>query len=173
MSTYVTVRVLFLTISSLRYSTRRYLEKRTWKQRLTRARQNWEPVLPSLVKLYMGWKYTSTTISPVSPMTANPPHPTPDIPAPSVLSFSLQALDIYTLEDSVTISYSDEDLLIQALVKSGYLGNSPATPSLAISLQTLELFRHIRLRKPSFSVEAFTKVICDMYSVSPCPTDTH
>ncbi|KAH7904203.1 hypothetical protein BJ138DRAFT_1239965, partial [Hygrophoropsis aurantiaca] len=39
------------------------------------------------------------------------------------------------------------------------------TPSLAFSLPTLELYRRIRLRKPSFSVEAFAKVLCDLYGI--------
>ena len=50
--------------SPFRYSGRRYLEKRTWKQRLARTHRNWEPLLPSLTKLYMEWKYTNTTMSP-------------------------------------------------------------------------------------------------------------
>lgn len=159
----------FSTNHSSRYSTRRHLEKRTWKQRVTRAHQNWVPVLPSLVELYMGWKY-ATTAPPLSPMVADPPFPTPsDIPPPGDFSFSIELLDIYTLETSVAIPCSGQELPIQALVANGYLGNTPTTPSLAISFRTLELFRRIRLRKSSFSVEAFAKVICDVYSVSPCP----
>ena len=79
--------------------------------------------------------------------------------------FSIEVFDIYTLERSVNISCSSSDLPIQALMRDGYLGTSLATPSLAISLRTLELFRRIRLCKPSFSVEGFAKVVCDTYSV--------
>jgi hypothetical protein len=153
----------------LRYSSRRYLEKRTWKQRLARTHQSWGPVLPSLAKLYMNWKYTTTT-RPTSPMVVDPPSPTfpSNVPPPDDFGFSLEALDIYTLETSITVPCSSEDLPIQALIKHGYLGNTPSTPSLAISLGTLELLRRIRLRKSSFSVEAFAKVVCDLYCVSPC-----
>ena len=83
--------------------------------------------------------------------------------------FQLAVFEIYTLETSVSVSCSSDDLPIQALMRIGYLGNTPATPSLAISLRTLELFRRIRLRKPSFSVEGFVKVVCDIYSVWPSP----
>lgn len=48
---------------------------------------------------------------------------------------------------------------------SGYLGATPHSPTIAISLSTLELYRRLRLRKPSLSVEAFTKVLCDLYHV--------
>lgn len=90
-------------------------------------------------------------------------------PPPGNYDFSLEALNIYTLNTSVTIPCSGEELPIQALVKHGYLGNTPATPSLAISFRTLELLRRIRLHKLSFSMEAFVKVVCDLYSVCPHP----
>ncbi|KAG2361657.1 hypothetical protein BDR07DRAFT_1451498 [Suillus spraguei] len=51
----------------------------------------------------------------------------------------------------------------EALVLSGYLGATPHSPTIAISLLTLELYRCLRLRKPSLSIEAFAKVICDLY----------
>ncbi|KAF9489129.1 hypothetical protein BDN71DRAFT_1402123, partial [Pleurotus eryngii] len=47
----------------------------------------------------------------------------------------------------------------------GYLGMTPITPNLAISLKTLELFRRLRLRKASLSVEAFAKVMCNYYNM--------
>lgn len=101
-------------------------------------------------------------------MVADPPAP----PPPSNdFSFSLEVLDIYTLDTSAFIPCSGEELPIEAVIKRGYLGNSPASPSLAISLRTLELFRRIRLRKSSFSVEAFAKVVCDLYSVGRRPPE--
>ncbi|KAF9067575.1 hypothetical protein BDP27DRAFT_1534881 [Rhodocollybia butyracea] len=62
-----------------------------------------------------------------------------------------------------------------ALVKAGFLGAMPQTPSLAISLRTLELLYTIHLFRPSFSVEAFTKVLGQdienyrvLHSCPPC-----
>ena len=149
-------------INFFRYSTRRYLDQRTWRQRLTRKCQNWDPVIPSLMESYADWKYGPSTTHSPSPMevdssTVTPPSGTHD--------FSLPVLDIYTLDTSITIPCSGEELPIAALIKNGYLGNTPVTPSLAISLKTLELFRRIRLRKSSFSVEAFVKVVCDLYAI--------
>ena len=152
----------------LRFSARRYHEGRTWRQRLTRSRQSWEPVLPSLTKLYMQWKYASLT-RPASPMTLDIPSApvatSNTTPLPNNFDFTLETLDIYTLDKAVMISCSGEEMPIQALMRSGYLGNTPATPTLAISLRTLELFRRMRLRKSSFSMEAFAKLVCDLYSV--------
>jgi hypothetical protein len=52
-----------------------------------------------------------------------------------------------------------------ALMNHGLLSNVPLQPSFALSLTTLELYRRLRLQKPSFSVEAFAKVVCDLYMV--------
>ena len=140
-----------------RYSSRRYLDQRTWKQRITHAHHNWELVLSSLAESYMEWKYMPSASSPPFPAVADPP---PVTSPPRNYNFSLEVLDIYTLNTLVIIPCSEEELPIQALTKNGYLGNTPTTPSLAISFRTLELLRRIRLRKSSFSVEAFVKVVC-------------
>jgi hypothetical protein len=107
----------------------------------------------------MGWKH-KTVVRSRSPMTVDS-----SIPPPTDFTFDIEVIDIYTLDTSVAIPCSSEDLPINALVTSGYLGNTPIRPTLAISLRTLELFGYIRSRKSSFSVEAFTKVVCDLYSV--------
>ena len=99
------------------------------------------------------------------PPVADPPITTPPVTHPMDFTFDIEVVDIYTLDTSARIPCSPNDLPINALVKSGYLGNTPITPTLAISLRTLELFWRIRSRKSSFSVDAFTKVICDLYSV--------
>lgn len=82
--------------------------------------------------------------------------------------FSITIIDIYTLDSEAIIPRSaDSTSPALSLVQAGYLGSTPVSPSFAVSLKTLELFRRLRLRKPSFSVEAFAKVICDLYAVSP------
>ena len=90
----------------------------------------------------------------------------PRTPSPISYNFEIEVLDIYTLDNFVTIERSAESRSVaEALMLHGYVANAPETPTLAFSVRTLELFRFIRQRKPSFSVEAFTKVICDIYNV--------
>ena len=70
------------------------------------------------------------------------------------------------LEWSAHIPHEEEsELPSEALALSGYLGNKPFNPSLVISIRMLK-YRRLRLQKPSFSVEAFTKVVCGLYLVS-------
>ena len=101
-----------------------------------------------------------------NPLDTNPLVTVPLVTVPMDFTFEIDVVNIYTLDTSAKIPCSSNDLPIKALVRSGYLGNTPTTPTLAISLRTLELFWRIRSRKSSFSVDAFTKVICDLYSVS-------
>ena len=138
-------------IDSVRW--RAYSDNRTWRQRTQRERANWDPILPSITAAYLRWRYTPTQ---------PPPQPTG-----SSVDFDIGVIDIYTLEWSAHIPRGEgSESPLEALALSGYLGNKPLNPSLAISIRTLELYRRLRLRKPSFSVEAFAKVVCDLYSVS-------
>ncbi|OCH83864.1 hypothetical protein OBBRIDRAFT_815682 [Obba rivulosa] len=81
-------------------------------------------------------------------------------------SITVDVIDIYTLDSSAYISRSaDSRSAAEDMALRGYLATTPVSPTLAISFKTLELFRRLRLRKPSFSVEAFAKVICDFYAI--------
>ena len=71
------------------------------------------------------------------------------------------------LEWSAHIPHGEEsESPLEALALSRYLGNKPLNSNLAISIRTLELYRRLRLQKPSFSVKAFAKVVYDLYLVS-------
>ena len=104
-------------------------------------------------------------LSPGNPI----PQPTEtlsSIPDTASYHFDIDVLDVYTLSSTAHISHSSTSASAAAdLVSHGFLGSTPVSPSLAISLKTLELFRRICLRKPSFSIEAFVKVVCNLYNV--------
>ncbi|KAG1785411.1 uncharacterized protein HD556DRAFT_1435133 [Suillus plorans] len=86
--------------------------------------------------------------------------------SPSEYDFYIPVVDIFTLDTEVLIPRdADSPSPTTALVRAGYLGHVPHAPSLAFSLHTLEHFRLLRARKPSFSIEAFGKVLCDSYKI--------
>ncbi|KAL7283898.1 hypothetical protein ACG7TL_001170 [Trametes sanguinea] len=126
-------------------------DKRTWRQRVENMEKNWAPVIPGIVDAYLAWRYHA---SGAAPMNVDPEY-----------SFNIKVIDIYTLGTSATITRSPDCTAAEALVRHGYLGNSPVNPSLAISLQTLELFRCLKLVKASFSAEAFAKLVCFQYFI--------
>lgn len=82
-----------------------------------------------------------------------------------LFSFGINVVDIHSLETEATIHRNEDTKASVALVQAGYLGTVPEQPSLAISLRTLELYHTLRLFKPSFSIEAFAKAMCHLYSV--------
>jgi hypothetical protein len=51
------------------------------------------------------------------------------------------------------------------LIENGLLGTSPVQPTVAITLEALELYHQIRRRQASFSVQAMTKVLCALHNV--------
>lgn len=80
--------------------------------------------------------------------------------------FGIDTIDLYTLLPTTIILRNDSSKsILEALVLNGFLATSPVNPSLAISFKMLELLRRLRLRKPSFSIESFTCVVCDYYVV--------
>lgn len=112
--------------------------------------------MDSLADTYLAWRHKRMTRD--------------ESPAPSLYDFHIEVVDIYGLTRGASISRSEDSLSpAVALVAAGFLGSAPQSPSLAISLKTLELFRVLRLHRPSFSVEAFTKTICSLYSVRIIP----
>ncbi|KAI0349439.1 hypothetical protein OH77DRAFT_1507473 [Trametes cingulata] len=120
------------------YRSRR--DKRTWQQRVRNLDANWRPLMPQVVQAYLRWKH------------ATPLEPTE-------YDFDIDVLNVYSNARTAHIKCSADQTTAEALVLHGYLGTTPIATSLAISFETLELFRCVRLFKASFSTEAFTKLI--------------
>lgn len=140
-----------------------------------------------MVDAYLYWKaLNDMRVQDPSNIDATPPpfpfkssdtHPAPSLgpegspPAPSAPSdtqydFTMPVIDIFTLKTRARIRpLPGTPSGAAALVMNGFVGVTPVNPSLAYSIETLELYRRLRLRKPSFSVEAFSKVLCDYYVV--------
>ncbi|KAI9060960.1 hypothetical protein FKP32DRAFT_1678555 [Trametes sanguinea] len=131
-------------------------DKRTWRERVENMEKNWAPIIPALVDAYLTWRY--------------PPVVPPDLELNPDYTFTIDVIDIYNLSTLTTITRSADCSAAVALVRHGYLGNTPINPSLAISLKTLELFRCLKLVKASFSAEVFAKLICYQYYIPYRPT---
>lgn len=53
-----------------------------------------------------------------------------------------------------------------ALIRVGMIGCSPSDPSVAISLDTLELYHRLRRRNGQLSIQAMARTLCDLHNVS-------
>ncbi len=82
----------------------------------------------------------------------------------AMYDFDIHAINLFSLANDVhVLRDADETSPVSAIARVGYLANSPEAPTIAVSFRTLELFRTLRIFKASFSIEAFTKVICHHY----------
>ncbi|KAF9242903.1 hypothetical protein BU15DRAFT_86685 [Melanogaster broomeanus] len=125
----------------------------TWRHRLQRVQANWTPLLSTLVESFLNFQRGQRPSSPPS-----------NAEEEASYDFTIPCINIYTVATEVTISRSATvSNPVEALVLNGYLSSTPHSPTIAVSFSTLELYHRLRLRKPSFSVEAFAKVICDIY----------
>ncbi|KAJ2922345.1 hypothetical protein H1R20_g14752, partial [Candolleomyces eurysporus] len=61
------------------------------------------------------------------------------------------------------VTLPDDETIVPHLIAWGYLPTTPIKPLVAISLRTLQFYKVLQQQKPSFSIEAFTKVLCDLY----------
>ena len=130
-------------------------DHRTWQQRVKHVHANWTPFYPLLVLAFLKFHYPSKHSSPiVDPML-------------SMYNFSLDSINIYMLESSINVPHAEDiSSTVEALALAGYLSPMPISPTISISISTPELYCLLHLCKPSFSVEAYAKVISDLYKVS-------
>ncbi|KAF9058384.1 hypothetical protein BDP27DRAFT_1241338, partial [Rhodocollybia butyracea] len=139
---------------------RKAKDGRTWANRIRRLNASWEPLIPALTEAYIEWKYNNADLPQI--ITYSDPNVTPAVDG---YDFDIDIIDIHNLARVAVIPRESTMEGAVALVKAGFLGATPHTPSLAISLRTLEFLYTIRLFRPSFSVEAFTKVVCSLLSI--------
>ncbi len=114
----------------------------------------WQVLMPSMQQAYLQWKY------------GDPSEPPPESEPLSEYDLQVEPIDYFSPRDTAIVRRSSTQNPAEALVLNGYLGAVPDHPSIVVSLDTLQLFHDIRRFKPSFSVEAFTKMVCYKYIVS-------
>ncbi|KAI0083236.1 hypothetical protein BDY19DRAFT_987949 [Irpex rosettiformis] len=140
---------------------RRIARARTWRVRVARQEEAWGRVLDEVIKAYVCWKYQSPdeVESIASGRSAdNEPEQTYD--------YTVGVYDIFTRTTQLTIQRKGDSISPAIdLIRHGYLAKSPTRPSVAVAIATLELLYRLRQRKPSYSIEAFAKVVCDYYNI--------
>ena len=60
----------------------------------------------------------------------------------------------------------EDEYVSSALVRQGMVPCSPISPSMAVTIDVLELYRTSRLRCPHLSIQAFVKTLSDLHGVS-------
>lgn len=130
---------------------------------MTRQEEAWGSVLDEVIKMYIAWKYP-----PLQHIVPEPPAEAeqPDRDPPQTYAYSVGVYDIFTLTERLTIQRSADSISPAIdLMRHGYLAKTPIRPTVAVAVATLQLLYRLRQCKPSYSIEAFTKVVCDYYNV--------
>ncbi|KDR81011.1 hypothetical protein GALMADRAFT_241624 [Galerina marginata CBS 339.88] len=149
------------------HTRRVYRDSRTWRQRLERQQANWQLLLESLTAAFLKWKYPDLPSGPTLPSDTDISMDIDDATDvdPVSYDFTIDCVDLYSLSSSIHVARSSSMTAHVAMVLQGFLPTSPVDPTLAVSIKTLELFRRLRNRKASLSVEAYAKVLCDLYAI--------
>ncbi|RXW18867.1 hypothetical protein EST38_g6987 [Candolleomyces aberdarensis] len=127
-----------------------------WGQRTTQFHENWGNIDDLASSAFAQWKASS----------AGPPMTTPRQLLSTDINFTMELIDMFTQETQLNVTVPDNETIVPHVIAQGYLATTPINPLVAILLQTLEFYKILRERKPSFSVEAFTKVLCDLYEIA-------
>lgn len=81
-------------------------------------------------------------------------------------SYTVFVYDIFGLSEEVTVMRPFTSISPSVnLMHHGLVAKSPDSPTVAVAVKSLQLLHRFRQWKPSVSIEAFTKVVCDYYTV--------
>ncbi|KAF7970980.1 hypothetical protein HWV62_22471 [Athelia sp. TMB] len=161
-------RAIFETITMpdhIRRRRRIYLETR--RARLRALYASWDAQMPQLVRAFLAWKYGA----PASEPDSEAMDATSESEYGSV--FHVTAIGIMTRERLRSIHQKPDELANVSLLRQGFLGCSPETPSVAFSLDALELYHRLRRRHGQLSVQTMARVFCDLhdYTYHTCHRD--
>ncbi|OCH89491.1 hypothetical protein OBBRIDRAFT_732569 [Obba rivulosa] len=128
---------------------------RTRRDRLRALHRNWQDQMPSLTTAYLRWKHSATTAT-----------SSEDVSMEESDTFHVQALWTHHRDDKFVVVQRDNELANVSLMHCGLLGCSPVISSVAISLDTLELYHRLRRRHAQLSVQPMVKALCDIHNTT-------
>ncbi|EMD33917.1 hypothetical protein CERSUDRAFT_97846 [Gelatoporia subvermispora B] len=137
----------------LRRTSKRYsrIDVRTRRDRLRALQHNWDEQMPHLVNAYLQWKHGHTL--------------PPDGLGEHTI-FHITAIYSHRRDDKLSVPQLPNELANVALIRQGLLGCSPVVPSVALSLDTLELYHRLRRRHAQLSIQPMVRALCDLHDVT-------
>ena len=105
-----------------------------------------------LIWAYLEWKY---------PVFGPNNHSVED----SSHIFQIEAFSTLTRTACIDILQQNGEYANESLLHVGFLGCTPSEPALAISLDTQELFHHLKRHHPRLSVQAMVHTLSDIHNV--------
>ncbi|PSS29557.1 hypothetical protein PHLCEN_2v2956 [Hermanssonia centrifuga] len=152
---------------------------KTRKERLLAIRRNWEAQMDALVEAYLAWKHggvlPSSSFEELStpPPTTGSVHEQDDTPmhdSPAAVGgrhvFDVVAVWTHVRNTKLAVVQAEGEPANVALVRCGLLGCSPIDPSVAFSLDTLELYHRLRRRHPRLGIQPMMRTLCDLHDIN-------
>ncbi|KAK7018516.1 hypothetical protein R3P38DRAFT_3320220 [Favolaschia claudopus] len=153
-------------------SGRRRMDYRTRDDRTKNMVNDWNSQMDRMTKSYMSYCANSDLGSP-PPQPANPG---------ALETYEITVVDVYgkysliSSLESTNYSSTESNLVNlelnaggvgvpSALLLQGLVPCSPWTPSVAITVRALELYRVTHIRCPQLAIQPFVKALCDLHSV--------
>ena len=151
---------------------RKHYDSRTRRDRLQKRIDAWRSQTKILASHYMDWKHMNDT-----DISYNGNSWQID-----VVSFSCECW--HRVLVSLTQFYTDfgphefkeidgASHSNETLVRQGFLGASPEKPSLAFSIELLEIYQQLRRVCPRFSLDALARALCHIHRVRISPFDRY
>ena len=82
------------------------------------------------------------------------------------INFSADSNGIVIVRKTVSLPIAEAEIYPnETLLRNGYLGCSPLTPTVAISLRSLRAYRQTHRTCPRYSVDALAKTLCHLHNV--------
>ncbi|KAL1740505.1 hypothetical protein HDZ31DRAFT_47379, partial [Schizophyllum fasciatum] len=121
------------------------------EERARRSQEAWKTDLAELVQAFLQQKH------------AMPPAETVDM---SRFQWTVIALGLRELDWERTILQRQGENANSALLRVGLLGASPVSPTIAFTIELLELYHQLRRHQPSFSIQAMVKTMCTLHNLT-------
>lgn len=135
---------------------RKYVDHRPKSLRIQRSEAAWDAILEDLATALMDYRITSI----------EQPNPTwGDDDQQTGIPVDIPIIDIVSRTEERRVYFDGVENSIVTMLKRGLLAATPTNPQYAITVDTLYFYHRLRLRKPSFSVQAFSKFVCDLYRI--------
>ncbi|KAF8167514.1 hypothetical protein B0H34DRAFT_669941 [Crassisporium funariophilum] len=131
----------------------KHIDSQTRKDCIQQRVNAWQRQIPHLAKQYLKWKQEGAPAQETSDMQIG-------------TAWSLETVSFSDLKSCEFRHIPEVSYVNETLVQSGFLGASPEKPSLAISLELLEIYRQLRRVCPRFSLNALGCALCHIHHIS-------
>ncbi|EIW82713.1 hypothetical protein CONPUDRAFT_163795 [Coniophora puteana RWD-64-598 SS2] len=135
------------------------VDYRTRRDRGLRRDQTFLRQLPAMVDAYLEWSYRRDRSGRGSDTPVGEK-------AEESVGVQMRVIDVFDARTIFVTEAPTDKNILATLVRHGLVPCSPCSPNVSITIDALELLRISRVRCPHYSIQAFTKTLCDLHGVA-------